>query len=830
MRDFEESNPVSPGFGEVLKFERPDWSLFKTVEGLQQRAGVPKPQLRRLVVKELVDNGLDNGGAVKIETLPDGYAIVDDGPGIDPEAVPHLFSISRPMVSSKLLRLPSRGALGNGLRVVAGAVLASDGSLVVTTRNRRIGLRPERNGTTTVIGVEAVKFPVGTRVEIRLGPALPVGINDRFWGDIACRLAGCGTQYAGKSSPWWYDVDQFAELLFASGTRPVRELIANLDGCTGGKAGEIVARAGLERTVCRDVTAPQVVKLLEIARAASRQVQPKRLGAVGPQAFLLCAYAITSGVASFGATRPKAEIPFVVEAWAEQRTQDDTYLTACVNRTPVTGALEAARDKRDIDAYGCGLSHTIAKAPIRVEFNIWINITTPYMPITSDGKAPDLRPFLDEIQAAVSKAVRKAHRPQAGARLSQKDVVLENLDAVIAEVSGDGRYRFNLRQLLYRLRPIVHNELGENLSTNNFSRIITDYETEHGEIPGMYREPRGSIYHPHDAETITLGDLMVEKYDRPAWLYNKVVYIEKEGFSEALKAVQWPERHDCMLMSSKGFTTRAARDLVDKLAEHDEPVTIFCVHDADAHGTMIYQTFQEATKARGARKIKIVNLGLEPWEAVEMGLEVETIPVEDRRRAVAEYACIDDWDEWLQTHRVELNAMTTPEFLRWLDSKMAAYEKLIPPAAVLDAELDERIEAKVRTAITERILREAGLENQVAAAIAAIEKPNAAILAEGIRRLFRQEPDSEWRGHIETVARGSQFRETRPADGKDQAVAALERELAVAKAEIGALEDRLDEAQRLLAQKADEVRTFQAALKEKNAKFNQLLETDETAP
>src|SRR5215475_13764297 len=173
MRDFEESNPVSPGFGEALKFERPDWSLFKTVEGLQQRAGVPKPQLRRLVVKELVDNGLDNGGAVKIETLTDGYAIVDDGHGIDPEAVPHLFSISRPMVSSKLLRLPPRGALGNGLRVVAGAVLASNGSLVVTTRNRRIGLRPERNGTTTVIGVEAVKFPVGTRVEIRLGPALP---------------------------------------------------------------------------------------------------------------------------------------------------------------------------------------------------------------------------------------------------------------------------------------------------------------------------------------------------------------------------------------------------------------------------------------------------------------------------------------------------------------------------------------------------------------------------------------------------------------------------------------------------------------------------------
>ena len=435
-------------------------------------------------------------------------------------------------------------------------------------------------------------------------------------------------------------------------------------------------------------------------------------------------------------------------------------MTACVNRTPTTGALEAARDKRNIDAYGCGLSHTIAKAPSGTEFNIWINVTTPFMPITSDGKAPDLEPFLSEIQHAVSRVVRKAHRPQAGSRVSQKDVVLDNLDAVIAEVSGDGQYRFNHRQLLYRLRPIVRDELGDDLKETNFAAIVTDYEAEHGEIPGMYREPRGTIYHPHREETITLGTLTVEDYERPPWTFNKLVYIEKEGFSEALKAERWAERHDCALLSSKGFTTRAARDLADLLAEHDEPVAIFCVHDADAFGTLIYETFQRATKARGARKIRIINLGLEPWEAIAMGLEVETFKAGDRRKPVAEYVtehpCEEPegtWAEWLQTKRVELNAMSTPEFIRWLDSKMAAYDKLIPPAAVLDTELDKRIEAKVRTAITERILREAGLENQVAAAVAAIDKPSPAVLAEGIGRLFRQEPDSEWRDHVEAIAR-----------------------------------------------------------------------------
>ena len=764
LRTADLKNEPHPSSGEQgspapqnLKFEKEDWSLFRTVEGLQQKAGVTKDKLPRLVLKELTDNGGDEGAEVRIGSLPTGgYFVEDDGRGIDgtPEQIAQLFSIDRPMVSTKLLRLPTRGALGNGLRVVAGAVLASEGSLVVTTRNRRLILRPERDGSTKVVRAEAVEFPVGTRIEITFGAALSCDSDTLDWSRVACRLARAGQSYAGHSSPWWYDLSQFHELLYASGNRPVRELIAYLDGCSGAKAGEIVAAARLGRAICKDVTRQQAVKLLEAARENARQVNPERLGTVGSEAFPTYAYARSHGVVSFGAALPQAEIPFVVEAWAE-KTEDDTCLAACVNRTPVTGDIYAARDRREIDIFGCGLAHTVAEAPKEAHFEIWLNITTPYMPITSDGKAPDLMPFLNQIQLTIQKAVKKAHRPDArGSTTSQKDVVLDNLDAVIASVSGDGEYRFNERQLFYALRPIVMDETGKELKIGNFKDIITDYEAQSGEIPLMYREPRGSIYHPHRGETITLGTLMVEDYERPEWTFNKAVYIEKEGFSEALKEARWAERHDCMLMSSKGFTTRAARDLVDKLAEHDEPVTIFCVHDADAAGTMIYQTFQEATKARGARKIKIVNLGLEPWEV--MGFEVETVEAGERRKAVADYGLEREdgahWETWLQTHRVELNAMTTPEFIAWLDRKMVGYaEKLIPPPDVLEAELAERIEAKVRADATERILREAGFEAQVADAFAAVSKPTSNALAEGIKRLFQAEPNREWRDHIEAV-------------------------------------------------------------------------------
>ena len=109
---------ISSPASRILKFEREDWTSFRAVEGLQQKAGVPKALLPRLVLKELADNALDAGAEARVGELPKGgnYFVEDDGPGIDgtPEEIARLFSIRRPMVSSKLLRLPTRGALGNG--------------------------------------------------------------------------------------------------------------------------------------------------------------------------------------------------------------------------------------------------------------------------------------------------------------------------------------------------------------------------------------------------------------------------------------------------------------------------------------------------------------------------------------------------------------------------------------------------------------------------------------------------------------------------------------------------------------------------------------------
>jgi Histidine kinase-, DNA gyrase B-, and HSP90-like ATPase len=149
--DFQNSNSISASSpsAQNLKFEREDWVLFRVIDGLTQKAGVSRDKLSRLVMKELADNSCDAGSSeVEVGKLGKSKFFVDDnGPGFSdtPEEIARLFSIHRPMISSKYLRLPTRGAVGNGLRVAAGAVLASGGSLVVITRNRRIELRPERS-------------------------------------------------------------------------------------------------------------------------------------------------------------------------------------------------------------------------------------------------------------------------------------------------------------------------------------------------------------------------------------------------------------------------------------------------------------------------------------------------------------------------------------------------------------------------------------------------------------------------------------------------------------------------------------------------------------
>ena len=109
--------------------------------------------------------------------------------------------------------------------------------------------------------------------------------------------------------------------------------------------------------------------------------------------------------------------------------------------------------------------------------------------------------------------------------------MLAHLGAAIAKASGHGVYRFSPRQVFYVIRPLVREAVGAELQWGNFETIIGDYELEQGEIAGMYRDPRGTLYHPHRRDSIPLGTLQVERYQRPEWTFNKILFIEKRASS-----------------------------------------------------------------------------------------------------------------------------------------------------------------------------------------------------------------------------------------------------------------------------------------------------------
>lgn len=86
-----------------------------------------------------------------------------------------------------------------------------------------------------------------------------------------------------------------------------------------------------------------------------------------------------------------------------------------------------------------------------------------------------------------------------------------------------------------------------------------------------------------------------------------------------------------------------------------------------------------------------------------MDLEVEGVETRSRFSPVADYVLESQygayWRDWLQRSRIEINAMTTPQLIAWLDRKMAKRHgvKVIPPVSVLEArnaKEDRRVPAR----------------------------------------------------------------------------------------------------------------------------------------
>jgi hypothetical protein len=245
----------------------------------------------------------------------------------------------------------------------------------------------------------------------------PLTSGDLVWARDAIDLAQQAGQaaFTGKPSPHWLDVDHFRVLLSSAvGDVSVRHFLDRLDGCSGSRARTDIAAQFLRRSAA-SLNEAEAAALLVRAQAATKAPKVKALRPLGRDAIPASAgYALASGTFTEGQHAPRAQIPFLVECWAEAFSSEERPGTslACIpfmNRTralaPCTGNAWAGH--LDISISGT-LIHE--PAPAGPHYELVLNITSPMFRLTSDGKTPDCQPFRAALKEAIGNAAKQAGR------------------------------------------------------------------------------------------------------------------------------------------------------------------------------------------------------------------------------------------------------------------------------------------------------------------------------------------------------------------------------------------------------------------------------------
>jgi hypothetical protein len=226
--------------------------------------------------------------------------------------------------------------------------------------------------------------------------------------------------------------------------------------------------------------------------------------------------------------------------------------------------------------------------------------------------------------------------------------------------------------------------------------ILPDYRREAQELPLVEYEPRGTLYEPHDGEEVPIGTRAVAEYSFPDYLYNRILYIEKNGRVQILQAAGLDKKYDMALVGGQGFATEAIRRLFESAEKGD--YQLFVLHDADRSGYGIARTLREETRRMPGYSVDVIDIGLKLQDALDLGKHPETHTAKSRLDSKVE-ADLSDLERehfvgeevvtykdgkpkssWI-VKRVELNDLSSPQLVEYVESKLLehdATEKVIP--------------------------------------------------------------------------------------------------------------------------------------------------------
>jgi hypothetical protein len=287
----------------------------------------------------------------------------------------------------------------------------------------------------------------------------------------------------------------------------------------------------------------------------------------------------------------------------------------------------------------------------------------------------------------------------------------------VAQATSHGIYIVPARNLFYRVRELIQGVTNKELDSKYFGQtLLVEYQRIFGEIPGLVRDPRGNLLEPHTGTTVPLGTQAVAKYRFPDYVFNKILYTEKEGFADIFQHHQLAERYDLAIASGKGFPVVAVRDLFARAWAGN--YRLFVLHDADPAGYGIARTIAEETDRMPGYSVEVVDLGLTVADAIDRNLPREAfVRTHGLQRKTSERFNELERDWFVGTrghgsqylcHRVELNAFNPPDLVAYIEDKLAANgadDKIVPPEFFARSEAGRKHHIEISVKVADEISR-----------------------------------------------------------------------------------------------------------------------------
>jgi hypothetical protein len=306
------------------------------------------------------------------------------------------------------------------------------------------------------------------------------------------------------------------------------------------------------------------------------------------------------------------------------------------------------------------------------------------------------------------------------------------------------------------------------LTSEYFYKILVEYQHAHGSIKGLYYEPRGFLIEPHTGRKVPVGTREVADYVPPQFLYNKLLYVEKQGLVPIFEAAKLAQRFDIGILAGQGYAVGAAKDLLKHALENaTQDIAVLCLHDCDVDGLMIAKTLARETPSRPNSRIDMIDLGLSVHEVMDLGLEAEEvtlrkmIPWELQENLTQKeidfltggetYRDSEGKGYWIGK-RVELNAFTSDQLISYIETKLKQHgltEKVSPPDDVLESTAGEILEERLKEKVTDRVLELIPIQKMVEEISFTLEgEADLSSLPTFLKEELKNNPPLGWQGIV----------------------------------------------------------------------------------